>query len=311
MADQVCERRVFSLLPEFRHASARFVAIPTWMMARKAAWVCSRLSHLGRRDTIGERVCVEIAVRQDDVAGHSASFVQAWVELSPPPPPWFPSRGGREHRLLVAGEVASPIWNRDTAGLRPAMSLWQGYGTPDWCVSEQACPSSQLTPVCSSSAWKVTPGLRHAATDRSAHAVMACTPCSRRPRGSAATNPMGRRRGWGPHLAFIPLPDVGHDHANGHHRRHGACIATGGVSEGLTHFARRGGTNAHRMAAIRQTTNHGDYVRISLHSTRPADNMDDSRRLSSTGTRKRRGALPTRPACGRRSRPRTGRRLRA
>ncbi len=153
--------------------------------------------------------------------GHSASLVQMWVELSPPAANLIPVEGaGAKHRLRVTtGNRLNHLESRYKAGLRPAFSLWQGYADVKLETSvfrrSHSCFDSNLLVLRRvagprlglESTLQVTQALRNT--------IMKNYPLQPPPTwisGHAADGSPSQH----PHLAFAPLPHVGHAHADGH-----------------------------------------------------------------------------------------------
>ncbi|MFQ5873092.1 MAG: type I-U CRISPR-associated protein Csb2 [Dehalococcoidia bacterium] len=150
--------------------------------------------------------------------GHSASLVQAWVEDAPPTPNLVPVEGLAHHPLRVAGPGRlDHLTGQYLSDRRPERSRWAAYG--------QARPQSQPAEPHSvfhdallvlrrvsgntlglESTLILTEKLRDAVVKQCPQPV---------PEWISGHEP-DRRPSRHPHLAFLPLPDIGHQHADGH-----------------------------------------------------------------------------------------------
>lgn len=206
--------------------------------------------------------------------GHSASFVQVWVEPSPPQATLVPIDGvAAKHRLRVWSEGRlGHLESRYSAGLRPATSLWKAYGAPTQDKGEHAPPSSRFDSnllvlrrmegpkLGLESTLQLTEALRNAVMSHCAQPPPAWI-SGHEPDGSPSQ---------GPHLAFLSLPDVGHVHADGHLL--GVAIAVPrGVSEaqqkhlGVVFFDK----NTGELSDIELRTNVGVWrIRLEDEDTR-------------------------------------------
>jgi CRISPR-associated protein Csb2 len=187
--------------------------------------------------------------------GHSASFVQMWLEDSPPDANWTPVEGIGEHRLRIFGpgrlDDLERRCNRDAViawgesesridatakpkekkmlkeqqgrqfpagrpvSLRPVPGLWQGYGKPDPSAKTKV-PGSLFDPR-----------LLVLALSRqrlSLHSTLKLTEALRGAMLKACPEPIPEwvsghtaegRATARPHVALLPLPFVDHEHADG------------------------------------------------------------------------------------------------
>jgi CRISPR-associated protein Csb2 len=154
--------------------------------------------------------------------GHSASLVQMWVEDNPPEPDMVPSdRAGAPLRLRVPWhERLGQLEAAFESGLRPGPSGWQGYDTPAATLTRAPDSSTVFapdlvvlrrmggTPLGLESTLILTEALRGA--------VMSACPAPLPEwisghEGMAPESPPSKR----PHLAFLPLPNVGHEYGDG------------------------------------------------------------------------------------------------
>ncbi len=153
--------------------------------------------------------------------GHSASLVQVWVEPSPPPANLVPfENAAGKHRLRVtSGGRLEHLESRFRAGLRPASSRWQSYAESHADVPAASNPQSIFDAnilVLRKIAGQVL-GLESTLQICQAlrNTIMKTYPVQPPPEWVSGHERDGSplRR---PHLAFMPLPHVGHDHADGH-----------------------------------------------------------------------------------------------
>ena len=150
--------------------------------------------------------------------GHSASLVQAWVEDDPPEPNLVPTAGVAQHPLRVSGqgrlEHLAAQYERDR---RPERSRWVAYA--------RSRPESQPTPRASVFHDRLLVlrrvdgrrmGLESTLilSNKLRNAVVKYCPEPVPEWVSGHTG--GGRPSQEPHLAFLPLPFVGGEHADGH-----------------------------------------------------------------------------------------------
>jgi CRISPR-associated protein Csb2 len=153
--------------------------------------------------------------------GHSSTPVQAWVEEAPPPPNLVPTDSIASVRLRVSGPGRlAALRARHAAGLRPLSSLWQGYAPP--------APTPEVPRMAHSVFQEELVVLRQ--TDGRRFGMDSTLQLTRGLRGlvmGLGPQPVpewisGHRSGSGggrsesPHLAYLPLPFVGDEHADGH-----------------------------------------------------------------------------------------------
>ena len=159
--------------------------------------------------------------------GHSASLVQAWLEEAPAD--GEPSDGLAElvpvggaparHRLRVPGPGRLARLRADfAAGVRPHAALWCGYETRPEPAAEPATPMTCFDP--SLLVLRKVDG-----PDRGLESTQQITRALRDTILSHCPEPIPEWvSGHGPdgtpseqdHLAFLPLPHVGREHADGH-----------------------------------------------------------------------------------------------
>jgi len=158
--------------------------------------------------------------RKVAAVGHSASLVQMWVEDRPPDPDHVPTDfPGARLRLRVphSGRL-DDLSTFHEAELRPAPAGWHGYGPPRRSEEASDRRRSVFSPdlvvlrrvagrsLGLESTLLLTETLRQAIIKHCPEPVPEWVSGHVGPDG-----PPSRR----PHLAFLPLPDVGHDHAEG------------------------------------------------------------------------------------------------
>ena len=158
--------------------------------------------------------------RKVAAVGHSASFVQMWVEDHPPDPDHVPTDlPGARLRLRVPhpGRLDDLATSYE-AELRPTTAGWRGYGPPGRIEEGVYRRRSVFSPdpivlrrvsgrwLGLESTLLLTETLRQAIIKHCPEPVPEWVSGHAGPDG-----PPSRR----PHLAFLPLPDVGHPHAEG------------------------------------------------------------------------------------------------
>jgi CRISPR-associated protein Csb2 len=223
-----------ALLPEHRTRQARAfpVAIPVYepefIMRDGAGMPRVYLIWEAATPSESDHRALESLCRKVTSVGHSASFVQAWIESSPPAPTLVPIDGvAARHWLRVPGAGRlDHLVSRYEAGLRPAASLWQGYGAPEAATMEQERPSSRfdadLLILGRVEGPRLGPESSLMLTEALRGVVMSRCPVQPPPAWISGHAPDGSPS-QDPHLAFIALPDVGHSHAEG--RLLGVAIA--------------------------------------------------------------------------------------
>ena len=155
--------------------------------------------------------------------GHSASLVQVWVvdeaEAGRLTPGLVPVDGPARHRLRVfePGRL-SQLEEQYARGERPTPAMWSGYDEP----LQETARREEAATVFSSDLLVFR---RVAGSTLGLESVLQVTRALRNTVMSACPQPVpewisGHRpdsaRSERPHLAFLPLPDVGHAHADGH-----------------------------------------------------------------------------------------------
>lgn len=205
-----------SVLPEFRLRQSR--QFPVAIPENPVMYLIWPEAHLPTT----HRQALEHLCRKVTYVGHSASLVQMWIEDRPPPATLEPitveqRRGRYRLRVTPAGRLEY-LGNQFRAGLRPTPSLWRGYDEPR---QEPPAPSTPHTVFDTDIVI-----LRHLdgpsfglettlqLTEALRGAVMAACPAPI-PEWISGHKEDGSK-GEQPHLAFLPLPHVGHEHADGH-----------------------------------------------------------------------------------------------
>jgi CRISPR-associated protein Csb2 len=200
------------------------------------------------------RVALESLCRKATSVGHSASLVQMWFEASPPAPTLLPVEGIARHRLRVFGpgrleylaekcgrrphiEKADELWEREQASsgrqqkafriqrdthlhgiverLRPDPAVFQGYDAPS-VQAPRTLRGSVFDPrmvVLSVSGGRLSLLATLRVTEALRGALMSAAPQPPPEWLSGHTREGGRSER--PHVAFLPLPFVGRDHADG------------------------------------------------------------------------------------------------
>ncbi len=150
--------------------------------------------------------------------GHSASLVQAWLEDAPVDPNWVPSDMAARLRLRVPGPGRlERLERRFDDGLRPERSRWCGYARPSpQPEMDRAEPifDARLLMLRRTGGRRLGLESTLALTDLLRRAALSGCP-DPVPTWVSGHEPDGRvsRR---PHLAFLPLPHVGSEYADGH-----------------------------------------------------------------------------------------------
>ncbi len=154
--------------------------------------------------------------------GHSASLVRAWVTSTPPAPRWVPASGaaGAECHLRVAGAGRLAQLSRDFAGggsewRRPRTAAWAPYraARPVHVDAGHHAGSLLVLRRVSGPAAGLVRGLGLAAAlrarllKRTLHAEARAQLSGHEADGA----PLSR-----PHVAYVPLAFVDHEHADGH-----------------------------------------------------------------------------------------------
>lgn len=168
----------------------------------------------------GHAAALTTLCRKVTYVGHSSSLVQAWVSDDPPAPSLVPTNGQAQHRLrITGGGRLAQLADNYRAGQRPKAPLWIGYAEPRPARTDPPAAQSVFDddlivlrrvdgPVLGlESTLQVTAALRGA--------VMKVCPVQPVPEWVGGHKP-DATPSERPHLAFLPLPHVGREHADGH-----------------------------------------------------------------------------------------------
>ncbi|KAB2942115.1 MAG: type I-U CRISPR-associated protein Cas5/Cas6 [Phycisphaerae bacterium] len=159
--------------------------------------------------------------------GHSASLVQCWLDFDPPPANLVPSTGAAPQRLRIPStgrlEYLRGLYelnHQQGTDLRPTPGVWAGYAParptpvgaeiarsvfdPAFLVLRPVEDEGRRPPLVST--LRLTEALRGL--------LMNGTPRADIPEALSGHTPDGKRLDR-PHLAIVPLPFVGHEHADG------------------------------------------------------------------------------------------------
>jgi CRISPR-associated protein Csb2 len=155
--------------------------------------------------------------------GHSSTLVQAWLADKPPEPNLVPTEGNAPMRLRVAragrlDQLIADFEATDAKGQprRPGPGAWCGYAAPQ--AARHQPPASDLAGDflvlrrVSGDRLGLVSTLALIEAMRGTVMANAAQPPSEIISGHAADGKPTRR----PHVAYVPLADVGHDHADGH-----------------------------------------------------------------------------------------------
>lgn len=211
-----------ALLPEFRSRQSRSFPVAIPHVPDEGADGMPRV-HLIWDAEVPERHQDALASLSAKVTsiGHSASLVQMWVEPTPPRPTLVPVHGvAAAHRLRVPGEARlNNIESSYRAGLRPSASLWQGYSTPHETAVGVSPHGSAFDSNLLILRRLEGPRLGLESTLQLTEALRGAimSQCTQQPPPSwVSGHDSDGKPSEEPHLAFIPLADVGHEHARGH-----------------------------------------------------------------------------------------------
>lgn len=161
-----------------------------------------------------EAICAKVTS-----LGHSSSLVQMWIDENPPQPNLVPANGHTDQRLRITGSGRlADLDYRFKAGLRPTSSLWQGYKRPSVQPLEQrlACSVFNNELVVLRRLEGRPLGLEATARFMGALRDMVMQSCPQPPPEWISGHKPDGARSEQPHLAFMPLPYVGAEHADGH-----------------------------------------------------------------------------------------------
>ena len=208
-------KKAGKILPADRHKALRhFPSVP--IEASQPVyfiWTEPRLDEANRVALAG--LCGKVTY-----LGHSSSLVQVTVEDEAPAPTLVPTSRGAEHRLRVPSPGRLAELEEDfmapMAPRRPSAGIWQGYAAP--APVERIRPRGNLAgellvlkrasgrKLGLTSTLLLTEALRGAVLSHASTPIPECISGH-----DASGKPTTR-----PHLGFVPLPFVGHEHADGH-----------------------------------------------------------------------------------------------
>ena len=150
--------------------------------------------------------------------GHSASLVQVWVEDVPPRPTLIPTEGVAQRSLRVSGPGRlEHLRSQYRNNLRPERSRWVAY-TPVRLESQPTVPHGvfheRLLALRRMDGGRLGLESTLIVAEKLRNAVVKHCP-QPVPEWVSGHTPDGQPS-QEPHLAFLPLPFVGHEHADGH-----------------------------------------------------------------------------------------------
>lgn len=236
-----------ALIPEYRPRQAR--RFPVAIPLKPVVFLVWPDADLG-----SHRGALEQLARKVTHVGHPASFVQIWLEDVPPVPNWIPMDGQTTHRLRVFGpdrlQYLKTRFNRDNfiaysdlqasirkakgkeknklqadldqqfgavtpVSHRPEPGRWQGYDRPPK-ESDPEMPGSVFDPrltvfALSGKRLPLPMTLKLAETFRGMILASCPDPVPEWVSGHTSDG----KPSADPHLALLPLPFVGHEHADG------------------------------------------------------------------------------------------------
>ena len=150
--------------------------------------------------------------------GHSASLVQAWVEDAPPDPNLVPTDGLGRHPLRVSGPGRlDHLTAQYQSNRRPERSRWVSYTQPQPEIRPEIPRGAFDNHLL---ALRRTDGRRLGLestlmlADKLRNAVV--RHCPQPVPEWVSGHTVDSRPSQKPHLAFLPLPFVGSEHADGH-----------------------------------------------------------------------------------------------
>lgn len=151
--------------------------------------------------------------------GHSSSPTQMWLEAAPPEPTLISVTGNAPHRLRISGRGRlTSLAASFQAGQRPTPALWSGYAPADVEAPQAPIPQTVFDDnliILRRVAGQVLPlESTLALTEALRGAVMQAVP--QPPPEWVSGHRADGTRSEQDHLAFVPLPHVGHEHADGH-----------------------------------------------------------------------------------------------
>lgn len=218
---------------------------------------------------------VDLLCRKVVRVGHSASLVQMWVEPDPPAPTLQPTTASPRVRLRVSGDGRLAALEARYPERRPTPSLWAGYGprAPEALTAPRGSAFSPDLLVFRRVSGRPL-GLEStsllADIARRAILALASEPIPEWVSGHAADGSRTTR----PHLALLPLADVGHQYADGHLLGLGlalpSTISNEQVAESLGRLIGAGDTGEIMPFSIFDGSLLDWTVELDLRATRPA-----------------------------------------
>ena len=151
--------------------------------------------------------------------GHSSTLVQMWLSNEPPAATLAPTKGRSQHRLRITGPGRlAELEVRYGAGLRPSSSLWAGYGLPTVAISSaepRTVFDENIIVLRRVSGRRLALETTLRLTEALRGAMMSRCPQQPPPEWLSGHKP-DSSKSERPHVALIPLPHVGNEHAEGH-----------------------------------------------------------------------------------------------
>ena len=150
--------------------------------------------------------------------GHSASLVQAWVEDAPPDPNLIPTEGLARHPLRVSGPGRlDHLTAQYQSNRRPERSRWVSYTQPQPETQPeipQGAFDNRLLALRRIDGRRLGLESTLMLADKLRNAVV--RHCPQPVPEWVSGHTADGRPSQKPHLAFLPLPFVGNEHADGH-----------------------------------------------------------------------------------------------
>lgn len=236
-----------ALLPEHRPRQPR--GFPVALPHRDIAYLI-----WPEADPAQHREPLRALARKVTRIGHSASFTQVWLEENPPAPNWVPTDGPATHRLRIFGpgkladlesranyaavlayaelseriartkgkekkvlqaQMKERFGDMQPVSRRPEPSLWQAYGPPPTSLAE-SIPHTIFDPAfvvlaLSGHRLSLPATLKLTEALRGAIQKFCPEPIPEWVSGHASDGKPSKKT----HLALVPLPFVGAEHADG------------------------------------------------------------------------------------------------
>lgn len=165
------------------------------------------------------RAALEAVCGKVTYLGHSSSPVQMWLDAAPPEPTLVAVNGNAPYRLRITGRGRLAVLAASfEAEQRPSPSLWSGYAPPEVEAAKEAFGQTvfdgNLIIFRRIGGRELPLESTLALTDALRGAVMQAVP--QPPPEWVSGHRADGTRSEQDHLAFMPLPHVGHEHADGH-----------------------------------------------------------------------------------------------